>query len=169
MTRPVTADWLGRRHAFRLPLAGLFSIEDECQKSAWAVLGDMLNRQVRVEQLEATLFHGLVGAGTSIADAAAVLDDTRRSGGQFQAAVELCVAILANALDVPQGKGGGEGEPFNRKSAYRSGFAMGMRPADVDAMMLREFLAAVDAFTSKSGGLSEAEKDELWEWIREGE
>lgn len=165
--RPVTADWLGRRHAFRLPLGGIFAIEDECGKTAWGVLGDMLAGRVRMEQLEATLFHGLVGAGVSIADAAAVLDDTRRSGGQVDAAVALCIAVLVNALDTPPAKGGGEGEPFNRKSAYRSGFAMGMRPADVDALMLREFLVAVEAFSSKSGGLSEAEKDELWEWIRE--
>ncbi|MFC3207207.1 gene transfer agent family protein [Aquamicrobium soli] len=166
--RPVTAEWLGRRHTFRLPLGGIFAIEDECGKPAWTVLGDMLAGRVRMEQLEAVLFHGLLGAGMSIAEAAAVLDDTRRSGGQVAAAVALCIAVLANALDAPQAKGGGEGEPFNRKSAYRSGFAMGMRPADVDAMSLREFLAAVEAFTSKSGGLSEAERDELWEWIREG-
>lgn len=166
--RPVTADWLGRRHTFRLPLAGLFAIEDECGKPAWGVLGDMLAGQVRMGQLEAVIYHGLVGSGSSIADAAVVLDDTRRSGGQVQAAVALCVLVLANALDVPQGKGAGEGEPFNRKSAYRLGFAMGLRPADVDAMMLREFLVAVDAFSSKGGGLSERERDELWEWIREG-
>lgn len=166
--RPITADWLGRRRTFRLPLAGLFGIEDETGKPAWAVLSDMLSGQTRMEQIESTLFHGLVGAGASIADAAAVLDDTRRSGGHVQAAVELCMAILANALDTPPAKGSGEGEPFNRKSAYRSGFAMGMRPADVDAMMLREFLAAVEAFSSKGGGLSEAEKDELWAWIGEG-
>src|SRR5690606_913396 len=148
LVRPVTADWLGRRHAFRLPLAGLFGIEDECQKPAWGVLGDMLAGRVRMEQLEATLFHGLVGAGTSIADAAAVLDDTRRCGGRIAVAVALCSAVLANALEVPPAKGSGGGEPFNRRAAYRAGVAMGMRPADVDAMMLRGFLAAVDAFTS---------------------
>ena len=124
--RPVTADWLGRRHTFRLPLAGLFAIEDETGKPAWTVLGDMLAGAVRMEQLEAVLFHGLLGAGTSIADAAAALDDTRRSGGQVAVAVALCIAVLANALDVPQSKGGGEGEPFNRKTAYRSGFAGGL-------------------------------------------
>lgn len=166
--RPVTADWLRGRHAFRLPLAGLFAIEDETGKPAWGVLSDMLAGSMRMEQLEAVLFHGLLGAGLSMADAAAVLDDTRRSGGRVQAAVALCVAVLVAALDVPESKGGGGGEPFNRKSAYRSGLAMGMRPADVDAMMLREFLAAVEAFSSKGGGLSAEERDELWEWISEG-
>ncbi len=152
---------------FRLPLGGIFAIEDECGKPAWGVLGDMLAGRVRMEQLEATLFHGLLGAGMSIADAAAVLDDTRRSGGQVAVAVALCIAVLANALDMPQSKGRGSGEPFNRVNAYRSGFAMGMRPAEVDAMSLREFLVAVEAFSSKGGGLSETERDELWEWIRE--
>ena len=165
---PVTSEWLGRRRTFRLPLGGLFAIEDECGKPAWGVLGDMLAGAVRMEQLEAVLFHGLVGAGTSITDAAAVLDDTRRSGGQIAAAVALCTAVLAKSLDAPAAKGGGSGEPFNRVNAYRSGFAMGMRPADVDAMSLRDYLAAVEAFTAKSGGMSEAEKDELWEWIQEG-
>lgn len=166
--RPVIADWLGGRHAFRLPLAGLFAIEDECGRPAWDVLSDMLAGLARMEQLEAVLFHGLVGAGISMADAATVLDDTRRSGGRVHAAATLCAMVLVAALDVPASKGGGEGEPFNRKSAYRSGFAMGMRPADVDAMVLRDFLAAVEAFSSKGGGLSEAEKDELWEWLQEG-
>lgn len=41
------------------------------------------------------------------------------------------------------------------------------RPADVDVMMLRDFLAAAEAFTTAGGGMSEAEKDELWEWMRE--
>ncbi|OQM77573.1 GTA-gp10 family protein [Manganibacter manganicus] len=165
--RPVVADWLGRRAVFRLPLAGLFAIEDECGRPAWDVLSDMLAGKTRIEQLEAVLFHGLLGAGVSLADACAVIDRTRQSGGQVHAAVALAVAIIANALEAPSAKGGGEGEPFNRKSAYRSGFAMGLRPADVDAMALWEFLAAVEAFSSKGGGLSEVEKDELWEWIRQ--
>jgi hypothetical protein len=63
---------------------------------------------------------------------------------------------------------GDDGEPFNRKAAYRSGFAMGMRPADIDAMTLREFIAAVTAFSSNTGGMTQSESDELWEWIREG-
>lgn len=40
------------------------------------------------------------------------------------------------------------------------------RPADIDAMKLRDFLAAAEAFTTAGGGMSEAERDELWEWIQ---
>lgn len=169
--RPVVHTWLGRRRVFRLPLAGIFAIEDECGRPAWDVLSDMLTGQGRIVQLEAVLFHGLLGAGMSLTDACAVIDQARQSGGQVAAAVAIAIAVIANALEAPKDKdrpAGGGGDPFNRVTAYRSGFAMGMRPADVDAMSLRDFLAAVTAFKSKAGGMTAAEQDELWEWIREG-
>lgn len=34
-------------------------------------------------------------------------------------------------------------------------------------MTLFAFVSAVEAFSTNAGGMSEAEKDELWEWIRE--
>jgi hypothetical protein len=34
-------------------------------------------------------------------------------------------------------------------------------------MTLRDFLAAAKAFTTAGGRMSEAERDEIWEWIRE--
>lgn len=163
--RPVVKEWLGRRHVFRLPLAGLFAIEDETGRPAWDALHALTTGTARVEQIESVLFHGLVGGGASLADAAVVLDDTRNTAGLLRAAMALCAAVLAASLDVPKASGG-EGEPFSRTSAYRAAFAMGLKPADVDSMSLREFLATVTAFTSKSGGLSEAEKDELWEWLQ---
>jgi hypothetical protein len=83
--------------------------------------------------------------------------------------LDIAARALMAALDVPDTakKGDGEGAPFNRVTAYRTGTALGMRPADVDAMVLRDFVAAVEAVSTSGGGMSEAERDELWEWIRE--
>ena len=168
MTRSVVVDLAGRSVALRQPLAALFAIDEECGKSAWAVLHDIVTGQARIEQIDAVLHHGLIGGGLALVDADAITRKIRDAGQPLHHYVGIAAQALLSALDVPDTarKGDGEGDPFNRVTAYRSGLAMGMRPADVDAMMLRDFLAAVTAFSSKAGGMSEAERDELWEWIR---
>jgi len=160
----------GRRVALRLPLAGMFAIDDECGKSAWEVLRDRGKGQVRVEQVDAVLFNGLLGGGASLVETYTIMEDVRQAEQPLHHYLGIARQALHAALDAPESarRGEADGEPFNRKSVYRSALAMGLRPADVDAMTLHDFLVLVAAFTSNAGGMSEAEKDELWEWIREG-
>lgn len=91
--------------------------------------------------------------------------------------VGLAAAVLAAALNAPERKGGStagsgtedSGDPLTRATCYRTGLAMGLRPQDVDALTLWEFMTAVEAFMSNTPGrMSETEKDEIWDWLKAG-
>lgn len=57
-------------------------------------------------------------------------------------------------------------------AVYGNGAALGFTPQEVRRMSMWQFMAAVDGYvkanSTDDGGLSQKEKDELWEWVSEG-
>ena len=167
----------------RLPMAGLFAIEEETGNPAWEVLRDLIGGSFRIEHIESVLFHAVrFGCGE---DAALDFIEQARTGRvPLLRYVGSAVEILAAALSAPERKAGGGpagssdeggggtgsgGDPLNRATCYRTGLAMGLRPQDVDALTLWEFMTAVEAFMSNTPGrMSETEKDEIWDWLKAG-
>lgn len=161
----------------RLPMAGLFAIEEETGNPAWEALRDLIGGSFRIEHVESVLFHAVrFGCGE---DAALDFIEQARTGHvPLLRYVGPAVEILAAALNAPERKGGstagsggagGGGDPLNRATCYRTGLAMGLRPQDVDGLTLWEFMTAVEAFMSNTPGrMSETEKDEIWDWLKAG-
>lgn len=153
----------------RLPMAGLFAIEEETGSPAWEVLRDLVGFDWRVAHVDSVLFHAVrFGSGE---DAALDFIELARTGRvPLLRYVGLAAAVLVEALNAPERKGsgtGGGGDPLNRATCYRTGLAMGLRPQDVDALTLWEFMTAVEAFMSNTPGrMSETEKDEIWDWLK---
>lgn len=159
----------------RLPMAGLFAIEEETGNPAWEALRDLIGGGFRIEHVESVLFHAVrFGSGE---DAALDFIELARTGrAPLLRYVGLAAAVLVEALNAPERKGGstagsggdgGGGDPLNRATCYRTGLAMGLRPQDVDALTLWEFMTAVEAFMSNTPGrMSETEKDEIWDWLK---
>lgn len=163
----------------RLPMAGLFAIEEETGSPAWEVLRELISGGFRIEHVESVLFHAIrFGSGE---DAALDFIERARMGRvPLLRYVGPAVEILAAALSAPERKAGGTagssaegggtgsgGDPLNRTTCYRTGLAMGLRPQDVDALTLWEFMTAVEAFMSNTPGrMSETEKDEIWDWLK---
>lgn len=153
----------------RLPMAGLFAIEEETGSPAWEALRELIGGGFRIEHVESVLFHAIrFGSGE---DAALDFIERARMGRvPLLRYVGPAVEILAAALSAPERKAGGAaggGDPLTRATCYRTGLAMGLRPQDVDALTLWVFMTAVEAFMSNTPGrMSETEKDEIWDWLK---
>ena len=90
----------------RLPMAGLFAIEEETGSPAWEVLRELIGGGFRVEHVESVLFHAIrFGSGE---DAALDFIERARMGRlPLLRYVGPAVEILAAALSAPERKAGG--------------------------------------------------------------
>jgi len=161
-------------------MAGLFAIEEETGSPAWEALRELISGSFRIEHVESVLFHAIrFGSGED--EALDFIERARTGRLPLLRYVGPAVEILAAALIAPERKAGGAagssaegggvsgGDPLTRATCYRTGLAMGLRPQDVDALTLWEFMTAVEAFMSNTPGrMSETEKDEIWDWLKAG-
>jgi hypothetical protein len=58
-------------------------------------------------------------------------------------------------------------------AVYGNGAVMGFTPQQVNEMSIWQFMSALDGYSKANSAegdksLSDSEKDELWEWLQEG-
>lgn len=158
----------GRVH-MHLRLAGLLSIQEDVGKSPWELLSAMSMGEGKIAELDCVFLHGMLDGGANAVDAATRLASYKDGGSSLTAAYGLALAALVDGLATPDTgrRDEGGGEEFSRANVYKAGFAMSISPAEVNAMDLYSFMAALDGFTSSTtNGMSAAEKDEIWEWLQ---
>lgn len=153
----------------RLRLAGLLSIQEDVGKSPWELLSVMSKGDGQIGDVDSILVHAMLDGGASPVEVGACLARAKDGGLPLSAAYGLALAALVDGLATPDTgrREGSGGDEFSRANVYKAGFAMSISPAEVNAMDLYSFMAALDGFTSSTtNGMSAAEKDEIWEWLQ---
>jgi Phage tail tube protein, GTA-gp10 len=139
----------GSPRSLRLTLPAFFAIPD---------IGDVLVRLARgtfvLADVTSALQALLVGGGERPQDAAAIVRRLRLADAQ-NAALGAALAI-SEGLSTPEGElepdGGSSDEPFTLGTAYRTGFAIGLKPREVDQLTPWEFAQAVAGWNRAHGG-----------------
>lgn len=139
----------GALHALRLTLPAYFAIPDIGERLERLAHGTFL-----VDDVTTALRPLLVGGGTRPQEAAEVVGRLRLADMQ-QAALWAALAIhagISSPAGEPEPEGGDGGETVTLGYLYQTGFAIGLKPREVDELTPWEFAQAVAGWNLAHGG-----------------
>ena len=168
MRAEVTAYWAGEDRLFALSFGDILDIEEACGKLGFGEIYLRLGRhQYKAEFILNILRIGLIGGGMK-SDEARRLVESRLIGVGFARAVEVCIDLLATAMEgVEQDDtkpAGDPAQPLDVGAILASFAKLGVSPESVKALSLAEFISMCRAFGGDGfKAPSEAEFEEMLE------
>lgn len=160
----VVQDFAGAPRAFRLTLPAYFAVNDDCEGGIIGLLGRLAAAEFYVGEIASAIRALLAGGGMRAEDAAAAADKMRLADLRGAAGIVARALIAGLARDDDDEPSEGDGEAVTIGDIYSTGFAIGLKPRDLDQLTPWEFSRCVRGWNIAHGGepeLKAPKQDEL--------
>ena len=180
----ITLEWAGGEHLFRLGWGELRSIQEACDAGPFAILERLGNGAWRLDDISSVIRFGLIGGGMPPVEAAKMVRLYVEKFPPAQSCIVAHAVLTAGCIGAPEEqiekkiRSSGSGQQRiddlpNGKIRFGAIYGvchkLNMTPQQIDAMSMWQYFAMVAAASDDASKLSEAEANELWEYLNDGE